>query len=49
MTPAGLVIRPAAEADLAASSSCCCSAPVPGGPPSTEDPDDLGPYRARAA
>ena len=36
----------APRATSAASSSCCCSAPVPGGPPSTEDPADLGPYRA---
>jgi GNAT superfamily N-acetyltransferase len=46
MTPEGLVIRDAAEADLGRVVELLVLGPVPGGPASTEDPDDLGPYRA---
>ncbi len=42
----GLVVRAAAEADLGRIVELLQLGPVPGGPPSTEDPDDLGPYRA---
>jgi GNAT superfamily N-acetyltransferase len=41
----GLVIRPAGVADLACIVELLRLGPVPGGPPSTEDPEDLGPYR----
>jgi GNAT superfamily N-acetyltransferase len=46
MTPAGLVIRSAAEVDLGRIVELLVLGVVPGGPPSTEDPHDLGPYRA---
>jgi GNAT superfamily N-acetyltransferase len=46
MTPPGLVIRPAEEAELGRMVELLVLGAVPGGPPSTEDPDDLGPYRA---
>ena len=46
MTPHGLVIRPADEADLGRMVELLVLGAVPGGPPSAEDPDDLGPYRA---
>jgi GNAT superfamily N-acetyltransferase len=46
MTPAGLVIRPADEVDLGRIVELLVLGVVPGGPPSTEDPHDLGPYRA---
>jgi GNAT superfamily N-acetyltransferase len=45
MTPAGLVIRPAEEADLGRLVQLLVLGAVPGGPPSTEDPHDLAPYR----
>ena len=44
--PAGLVIRPADEADLGRIVELLRLGPVPGGPPSAEDPGDLAPYRA---
>jgi GNAT superfamily N-acetyltransferase len=46
VTPEGLVIRLADEADLGGIVELLRLGAVPGGPPSTEDPDDLGPYRA---
>jgi GNAT superfamily N-acetyltransferase len=46
MTPPGLVVRPAAEEELGRIVELLVLGVVPGGPPSTEDPDDLGPYRA---
>lgn len=46
MTPPGLVIRDAEESDLGPIVQLLVLGAVPGGPPSTEDPDDLGPYRA---
>jgi GNAT superfamily N-acetyltransferase len=44
MTPGGLVIRDADEADLGRVVELLVLGPVPGGPASTEDPDDLAPY-----
>jgi GNAT superfamily N-acetyltransferase len=41
----GLVIRPAGVADLACIVELLRLGPVPAGPPSTEDSEDLGPYR----
>ncbi len=46
MTPDGPLIRPAAEADLGRIVELLVQGTVPGGPPSTEDPTALGPYRA---
>ncbi len=46
MTPEGLVIRGADEADLGHIVELLRLGTVPGGPPSIEDPGDLGPYRA---
>jgi GNAT superfamily N-acetyltransferase len=46
MTPQGLVVRNAEEADLGRIVELLLLGPVPGGPPSREDPGDLGPYRA---
>jgi GNAT superfamily N-acetyltransferase len=46
MTPAGLVIRPAEESELGRIVELFALGAIPGRPPSTEDPDDLGPYRA---
>jgi GNAT superfamily N-acetyltransferase len=46
VTPTGLVIRPAEEAELGRIVELLVLGAVPGGPPSTEDPGDLGPYRA---
>jgi GNAT superfamily N-acetyltransferase len=46
VTPEGLVIRDADEADLGRIVELFVLGPVPGGPPSREDPGDLGPYRA---
>ena len=46
MTPNGLVIRPANEADLGRLVELLVLGAVPGGPPSAEDPGDLAPYRA---
>jgi GNAT superfamily N-acetyltransferase len=46
MTPPGLVIRPAEESELGHVVELLVLGAVPGGPPSTEDPDNLGPYRA---
>jgi len=46
MTPTGLAIRTADEADLARIVELLMLGTVPGGPPSAETPDDLGPYRA---
>jgi GNAT superfamily N-acetyltransferase len=46
MTPRGPVIRPADEADVGPMVELLVLGVVPGGPPSTEDPHDLGPYRA---
>jgi GNAT superfamily N-acetyltransferase len=46
MTPEGLVIRDADEADLGRVVELLVLGPVPGGPASTEVPGDLGPYRA---
>jgi GNAT superfamily N-acetyltransferase len=46
MTPSGLVIRPAEEAELGRIVELLVLGAVPGGPPGTEDPDDLRPYRA---
>jgi GNAT superfamily N-acetyltransferase len=45
MTPTGLVIRAAEEADLGRLVQLLVLGAVPGGPPSTEDPHDLPPYR----
>jgi GNAT superfamily N-acetyltransferase len=46
VTDAGLVIRDAAEVDLGRIVELLTLGPVPGGPPSAEDPADLVPYRA---
>jgi GNAT superfamily N-acetyltransferase len=46
MTPSGLVIRPAAEADLGRAVELLVLGALPDGPPSREDPNDLRPYRA---
>jgi GNAT superfamily N-acetyltransferase len=46
MTPQGLVVRNAEEGDLGRIVELLLAGPVPGGPPSREDPGDLGPYRA---
>ena len=46
MTREGLVVRPAHEAELGRIVELLVLGSVPGGPPSTEDPDELGPYRA---
>jgi GNAT superfamily N-acetyltransferase len=46
MTPPDLVVRPAAEAELGRIVELLVLGVVPDGPPSTEDPGDLGPYRA---
>ncbi len=46
MTPHGPVIRPATESDLGRIVELLVLGAVPGGPPSAEDPLDLGPYRA---
>jgi GNAT superfamily N-acetyltransferase len=46
VTETGLAIREAREADLRRIVELLTLGPVPGGPPSTEDPSDLGPYRA---
>jgi len=46
MTHEGLVVRPAHEAELGRIVELLVLGSVPGGPPSTEDPDELGPYRA---
>ena len=45
MTPEGLVIRDADEADLGRVVELLVLGAVPGGPASTEDPDDLARYR----
>ena len=46
MTPHGPVIRPATESDLGRIVELLVLGAVPDGPPSAEDPLDLGPYRA---
>ena len=46
MTPTGLAIRSADEAALARIVELLMLGAVPGGPPSTETPDDLGQYSA---
>jgi GNAT superfamily N-acetyltransferase len=46
LTPEGLVIREAEEADLGRVVELLVLGPVPGGPANSEDPDDLDPYRA---
>ena len=46
MTPHGLVLRPADEADLERIVELLQLGVVPGGPASTEDPGDLAPYRS---
>jgi GNAT superfamily N-acetyltransferase len=46
MTTPRLVVRPAREAELGRIVELFALGAVPGGAPSTEDPDDLGPYRA---
>jgi GNAT superfamily N-acetyltransferase len=46
MTASGLVVRAAEEAELGRIVELFALGAVPGGAPSTEDPDDLGPYRA---
>jgi GNAT superfamily N-acetyltransferase len=46
MTPLGLVIRPADEAELGRIVELLMLGVVPDGPPSTEDPHDLDPYEA---
>jgi GNAT superfamily N-acetyltransferase len=46
MTPTGLAIRPADEADLGRTVELLLLGAVPGGPLSTETPHDLEPYRA---
>ena len=46
MTPPGLVIRPAEEAELGRIVDLLVLGAVPSGPPSTEDPGDLASYRA---
>jgi GNAT superfamily N-acetyltransferase len=45
MTPEDLVIRDADEADLGRVVGLLVLGAVPDGPASTEDPDDLAPYR----
>ncbi|HEX4127186.1 MAG TPA: GNAT family N-acetyltransferase [Acidimicrobiales bacterium] len=45
MTRHGLAFRQAEETDLARIVELLVLGVVPGGPPSREDPDDLGPYR----
>ena len=45
MIPHGLVLRPADQADLARIVELLRLGAVPGGPPSSEDPSDLAPYR----
>ena len=45
VTDAGLVIRDAEDADLGRVVELLTLGPVPGGPPSAEDPADLAPYR----
>jgi GNAT superfamily N-acetyltransferase len=44
VTPEGLVVRPARSADLARIVELLRLGVVAGGPPNTEDPEDLGPY-----
>jgi GNAT superfamily N-acetyltransferase len=46
MTPPRFVVRPAEEAELGRIVELFALGVVPGGAPSAEDPDDLGPYRA---
>jgi GNAT superfamily N-acetyltransferase len=46
MTPPGLVVRPAEEAELGRIVELFTLGAVPGGAPSTEAPDDLAPYQA---
>jgi GNAT superfamily N-acetyltransferase len=46
MTPAGLTLRPANEADLGHLVDLLVLGAIPGGPPSAEDAGDLAPYRA---
>jgi GNAT superfamily N-acetyltransferase len=46
MTPEGLVIRDAGEADLGRVVELLMLGPAPGGPANTENLDDLAPYRA---
>jgi GNAT superfamily N-acetyltransferase len=46
VTPAGLVIREAHESDLGRVVELLLLGQVPGGPPGTENPADLAPYRA---
>jgi GNAT superfamily N-acetyltransferase len=46
VTETGLVVRDAVEADLGRLVELLTLGPVPGGPPSPEDPADLGPYRS---
>jgi len=46
VTPPVLVVRPAEEAELGRLVELLVLGVVPDGPPSTEDPGDLGPYRA---
>jgi GNAT superfamily N-acetyltransferase len=46
VTPAGLIIRQVRESDLGRVVELMLLGPVPGGPAGTEDPADLGPYRA---
>jgi GNAT superfamily N-acetyltransferase len=46
VAPKGLVVRPARPSDLARIVELLGLGRVPGGPPSTEDPGDLRPYRA---
>jgi hypothetical protein len=45
MTSEGLVIRHAGVADLACIVELLLLGRIQGGPPSTENPEDLGPYR----
>jgi len=46
VTTGQLVLRPAAEADVGAIVQLLVLGAVPGGPSTTEDPGELGPYRA---
>ena len=46
MTPEGLVIRPAIEADLGRAVELLVLGALPGGPPRVEDPADVAPYAA---
>jgi GNAT superfamily N-acetyltransferase len=46
MTAQRLVVRKARESDLGRIVELLLLGPVPGAPPSREDPGDLGPYRA---